>query len=312
MAEAVPVPRHPALTIGAVARHLGVAVETLRSWEARYGLGPREHTPGARRRYTPDDVERLERFCRLVGDGVAAADAARAVLSGYAQADTGETGDRRLEAGTGRTGGGHTLPVGRSGSAAARGLARSAVRMDQAQVLELLEAALERDGVIGAWEEVITPALLAVGRKWTETSGRYVEVEHLLSWSVGVALHRRLPAPGASTVPFSRTVLLACAPEEWHSLPLEVLHAALAERGVPTRMLGAAVPGEALREAARRIQPAHIVVWSQTPRTADPACLSAVRANGRSTTFAAGPGWATGRLPAPVLTTLTEAIQACT
>ena len=41
-----------ALSAGAVARRLGVAVTTLRTWHQRYGLGPSEHVPGHHRRYT--------------------------------------------------------------------------------------------------------------------------------------------------------------------------------------------------------------------------------------------------------------------
>ncbi len=42
----VPAPEAPALTVAAVARRLGVAPATLRTWDRRYGLGPSEHTPG--------------------------------------------------------------------------------------------------------------------------------------------------------------------------------------------------------------------------------------------------------------------------
>ncbi|HET9171580.1 MAG TPA: MerR family transcriptional regulator [Actinospica sp.] len=291
----------PPLTIGAVARQLGVAVETLRSWELRYGIGPREHVPGTRRRYTPADVDRLERFCRLVGSGAAAPEAARAVLAGN---------DRRPDPAPARAGGGRTLPVGRSGSAAARGLARSAVRLDTAQVLDLLEEAIAGDGVVAAWERTIAPALLAVGRKWSETSGRYVEVEHMLSWCVTTALHRYRPAPVEGSAR-RRAVLLAGAPGEWHHLPLDVLAAALGESGVPVCMLGPAVPADALRAAVQRIAPSHTVVWSQIPATADPASLpSAPR--GRSVTLAAGPGWLGARVPVPfALTSLADALEAC-
>jgi methanogenic corrinoid protein MtbC1 len=190
------------------------------------------------------------------------------------------------------------------------------VRLDAAQVVELLEGAFARDGVATAWENTVAPALLAVGRKWTETSGRYVEVEHLLSWCVGVALHRLYSASSGSAT-HRRVVLLACAPEEWHSLPLEVLRGALAEQGVPVCMLGAAVPTDALLEAARRIEPSRIVVWSQTARTADPTALPdqgkpAARSRGRCVTLAAGPGWLGARpAVASVLTTLTAALAAC-
>jgi DNA-binding transcriptional MerR regulator len=65
-----------ALTAGAVARRLGVAVTTLRTWHQRYGLGPSHHVPGQHRRYTPEDLERLQVMRRLTVQGVTPAEAA--------------------------------------------------------------------------------------------------------------------------------------------------------------------------------------------------------------------------------------------
>jgi MerR family transcriptional regulator, light-induced transcriptional regulator len=70
-------PDGPALAVAAVARRLGVAPATLRTWDRRYGLGPSEHSAGAHRRYSPADVERLLVMRRLTLDGVAPGDAAR-------------------------------------------------------------------------------------------------------------------------------------------------------------------------------------------------------------------------------------------
>lgn len=67
----------PTLTPAAVARRLGVAAATLRTWDRRYGLGPSEHTAGAHRRYTATDLARLTTMRSLTLDGVAPADAAR-------------------------------------------------------------------------------------------------------------------------------------------------------------------------------------------------------------------------------------------
>jgi DNA-binding transcriptional MerR regulator len=329
----------PALTIGAAAHRLGVAVPTLRSWERRYGLAPSAHSPGGHRRYSPGDMARLGRFCRLVGQGVGTAEAAASALAepgGTAGAQAAEPRGSGV-----RAGGGRTLPVGRAGSAEARGLARCAVRMDSPQIIELLRAAIARHGVAEAWERVIEPALRAVGRKWTESGGRYVEVEHLLSWCVTVALHSLTaaasssgvstsgvsapgvsapvpaptPTPTSTPVAAGRVVLLACAPDEWHSLPLEVLRTALAERGTPVCMLGPAVPADALRSAVGRLDPAAVIVWSQSAATANPARLPRPADPARCRVHPAGPGWAAVAGPAlrgAVLTTLTGALDAGT
>ena len=56
----------PGSTVAAVARRLGIAPATLRTWDRRYGLGPTEHNAGSHRRYSPQDVIRLTLMRRLV------------------------------------------------------------------------------------------------------------------------------------------------------------------------------------------------------------------------------------------------------
>jgi DNA-binding transcriptional MerR regulator len=73
-----------ALTVAAVARRLGVAPATLRTWDRRYGLGPSGHSAGAHRRYSASDVARLLTMRRLTLEGVAPSEAARMALVGEA------------------------------------------------------------------------------------------------------------------------------------------------------------------------------------------------------------------------------------
>ncbi|MSZ90543.1 MAG: MerR family transcriptional regulator, partial [Actinobacteria bacterium] len=47
------------LTVAAVARRIGVAPATLRTWDRRYGLGPTLHEAGSHRRYCPSDLAKL-------------------------------------------------------------------------------------------------------------------------------------------------------------------------------------------------------------------------------------------------------------
>ncbi|GAB3237432.1 hypothetical protein GCM10027456_00170 [Kineosporia babensis] len=81
MMEASSTPPSPTLTVAAVARRLGVAPPTLRTWDRRYGLGPSAHTAGAHRRYSPADVARLMVMRRLTLEGVAPSDAAKIALA---------------------------------------------------------------------------------------------------------------------------------------------------------------------------------------------------------------------------------------
>ncbi|MGW0785897.1 MerR family transcriptional regulator [Streptomyces sp. NPDC002913] len=288
------------LATGEVARRLGVAPTTLRTWDRRYGLGPDVRTDGRHRRWTPGDVARLERMCALTATGLPPAEAARMARSEEppAAAPPGRTvvGAQRSAA-RGRSRAGSGLQLG-DVRLECRGVARAALRLDAAALDELLLAAIAEHGLVAAWTEVIVPTLQAVGRKWETSGEKYVEVEHFLSWHVSGALRRASPPtvadrPGATT-------LLACLPGETHTLPLEVLSAALTERGVPVRMFGGALPVESLIAAVHRTGPAVVGLWAQSRTTASrPLALHVTAmewgvrgARRRPVVLTLGPGWA--------------------
>ncbi|MER5456905.1 MerR family transcriptional regulator [Micromonospora sp. NPDC002389] len=292
-----------ALSAGAVARRLGVAVTTLRTWHQRYGLGPSEHVPGHHRRYTAADLARLEVMRRLTGEGVSPAEAARWARQTPATAARDVARPR-----TARDGGGSTIPVGRAGPAA-RGLARAAMRLDSVAISEAISRSLATEGVIGTWDRLLRPVLAGIGQRHAATAA-LIEVEHLVSRCVSAAFAAATATRPALGPP---RILLSCADEEQHSLPLEALAAALTEAGVGHRMLGARVPVAALLDAIDRTGPAAVVVWSHTRATADPAQLSALLTVPRRPllVLAAGPGWRAESLPAGVIRPidLTEAVS---
>nr|WP_198535978.1 MULTISPECIES: MerR family transcriptional regulator [Pseudofrankia] len=246
-----PTPEQDTASAGDVARRLGVAVTTLRTWHQRYGLGPSHHAPGQHRRYTESDIARLDLMARLTARGLPAAEAARTALA--------EDHAPRSSPAAVRDGGGRTVPVGRA-DPAARGLARAAMRLDTLAMHEIIAAAIQERGVAGTWDEVLRPVFAGLGRRHAATGG-LIEVEHLLSRCVSEAL-AAVPRPTDRARP--PRLLLACAADEQHSLPLEALAAALAEHDVPSRLLGASVPTPALTETVRRTRPTAVVIWSHT------------------------------------------------
>ncbi|MFJ5653260.1 MULTISPECIES: MerR family transcriptional regulator [Streptomyces] len=307
------------LTTGAVARLLGVAPTTLRSWDRRYGIGPASREGGRHRRWTSADIGLLECMCGLTNAGMPPAEAARAALAAASRdapgrpdepASRSRTPSSRTPAASSLTSEASShapgaLPVGRA-RRECRGLAGAAVRLDAQAMDELLDAAIDKYGLLAAWESVIMPTLHAVGRKWEGGGERYIEVEHLLSWHVSSAL-RRAAARRAPTAG-SGVSLLACTPGESHTLALEALAAGLARQGLPVRMFGAALPVEAMEEAVRRTGPAAVVLWAQSRSTASRALVARVEsiewgvrgARRRPVVLVAGPGWA-GQLPSRAL-----------
>ncbi|MFD3512845.1 MerR family transcriptional regulator [Streptomyces sp. NPDC058657] len=300
-------PRHTAsagLSTGAVARRLGVAPTTLRSWDRRYGIGPAVRGDGRHRRWTAADVALLERMCALTARGVPPAEAARLARVPADRAGATQGADQVPGYGAWAP----SLPVPgprppESGVPArtVRGLRNAAVRLDSPTLDRLLGGTVRTHGLVDGWHEAMAPALRAIGRTWAASGDaageRYVEAEHLLSWHVSTALRCGTRPREADD---DQPVLLACLPGELHTLALEALAAALAERGLPTRMFGAAVPLRALSEAVRRTGPRAVVLWSQTRPTADRSVVAGVRSTARGVrgartrpvVLAAGPGWA--------------------
>ncbi|MFD5449646.1 MerR family transcriptional regulator [Streptomyces sp. NPDC003470] len=288
------------LTTGEVARRLGVAPTTIRSWDRRYGLGPAAHTGGRHRRWTAGDLARLERMCALTATGLPPAEAARLALGGTdavtpPRAEDGPPAPPPAARARSRAGAGLRLGDARQ---ECRGVARAALRLDAAALDDLLTGAIERYGLVTAWTEVIMPTLQAVGRKWESSGERYVEVEHFLSWHVSGALRRHAP-PVPADRPGTVTVL-ACAPAENHTLPLEVLAAALTERGLPIRMFGGSLPVESLVAAVRRTGPAAVGLWAQSRTTASRPLARHIAAmewgvrgaRRKPAVLTLGPGWA--------------------
>jgi DNA-binding transcriptional MerR regulator len=278
---------------GEMARHLGVPITTLRTWDRRYGLGPDGHEPGRHRRYGTQDQARVERMRQLVADGVAPSQAARRAL--------GETGaPEEVEATDQVTGG--SRDEERSYGSRSRALRRAALALDPGQLDRILVPSVA-EGVVPAWTRVICPAMRHIGER-NYATGHSVDTEHMLSVAVTAVL-ARVTRPSARP-----NILLACVPEEQHTLPLEALAAALAEVGQPSLTLGARVPVTALTDAISRTGPDAVVLWAHLPIGLD-SLEAVLSARPRAAVIAAcGPGWPTTDLFPGILrpTTLRQAV----
>jgi transposase-like protein len=288
------------LPVAAVARRLGVAPATLRTWDRRYGIGPRGHTTGRHRRYGPEDIARLELMQQALLRGAAPAEAASFALRTAAPSYAGVAVVAPREP---------LLREVTTRSAHVLGLSRAAMAMDAVATQQLVADSIVRLGVVAVWHDVLRPVLAALAGRWAH-SGECVEVERLVHECTLAAMIGATPVVTAPRNP--RPVLLCGAPEEQHALPLYVLRAALARDGIGTQMLGSALPADALAAAVRRTGPAAVVVWAQYARQAGADVFERVpRTRQRVRLFACGPGWFTTDLPGRVdrLEDVAEAVR---
>ena len=273
----------PQLSVAAVARKLGIAPATLRTWDRRYGIGPAHHAPGKHRRYSADDVARLELMRDALLHGATPAAAASYALSTPLPIpDAAETTLRTRQ-------GDRSEPPLPDAGWHARGLARAATALDADAVRRLLDESITAVGAQATWDLAVRPVLVAIAQRWADT-GTGIEIEHLLSNCV-TGVFSALAAATPTTT--SRPVLLAGMAGDQHQLPIVVLSATLAQRGVTCRSLGPDLPADALVAAIRRTAPAALLLWSQLSDTADPDLLTALpRTRPGFRIFIGGPGWA--------------------
>jgi methanogenic corrinoid protein MtbC1 len=226
----------PVFTATSVAARLGVAVETLRTWDRRYGIGPTGpggRGAGGRRRYREADVGRLLAMRRLVAGGTPTEEAARRALTGSIPAETGGAGEPGTRALAGD---------GRSSVAAGRGLLKAALALDVEAVRHTLAG---------------------------EATGEGIDVEHLLSHVASSVLRSVITADSQhARSQVQPPIILAAVDGEQHVLALDALSALLAEQGYPTLVLGASTPPAALSQAVSRIHPAGVFLWARVHRPA--------------------------------------------
>ena len=281
------------LTVAAVARRLGVAPATLRTWDRRYGIGPSEHSAGNHRRYSAGDVIRLTSMVRLIVAGVTPKDAAGKALE-LSLKGTQNKVEKLIQKSEDQ---GDLISL----------LFKSAIKFDQGKIEKLIRKSISEKGVEATWIEVIAPLLNEVGDVWVRT-GAGIDIEHFLSEVVRKLLSENLGK--ISSPKNARPVLLACVENELHSLALLALAAVLAEARIECIFLGARTPQSALNEVITKAAPPAIFLWAQLSENADHKyvkSMPSIRPAPR--VLLGGPGWKTAKIAASNKLVITEGLR---
>jgi methanogenic corrinoid protein MtbC1 len=214
----------PLLNIAALSRRTGVAADTLRKWELRYGVLRPVRTSGGQRRYSEQDVQRVECLRDRISEGWRIGEAARVIEEATALAldEPTELRDALIAA------------VQESDAV---GLAST---LDQTFAVLPLDQALT---------DVVTPALRWTGEAW-HRGELSVAQEHAITAKVRAHLGK-LISSGQGGV--HGVAVLACAPGERHDVGLLMLAVMLRADGWRVEFLGADTPTEAAIAFAERV-----------------------------------------------------------
>ena len=305
----------PTLKVAAVARRLGVAPATLRTWARRYDLGPSAHTAGAHRQYSLEDLDRLMVMRRMTLEGYSPAEAARVALQTPSAAAATPVrlpaAERAAEAAPRP----EPAPPLRTTSPSVRSLARAAMALQAGECGRQLEAHMAVGGVVETWTELVRPVLQALAdRVGAVAPGR----------SPGALLEAALMAAlrdvaDAEPVRGPRVLVVRpCAPADGPAavgpsgstddLLSHVVAAALREEGANSSVLPGAHPAERVAAVGEQVDAAAVVVVSDAAvgRAAAAETGLLVAPDGLRVLLA-GRGWGASA-PAPVVPDLGDVV----
>lgn len=232
------------LSIGALSRATRIPVETIRTWEQRYGSPVATRKPSGHRLYSADAVEHLRRVVRLLAHGHRPSEILPLTVPEL---------DRMLSLyEPGATAAPSTARAGAMDDAEIAGtverMMRATMDLDRTAMMQDLRWSWARLGPLRFLRDVASEFMVGVGDAWSE--GRLdVRHEHfasacLLDFLRGV----REPYDQQARGP---RVVVATLPGEKHEGGLVMMSVLLAVRGYRALYLGLDTPVEEIARAAR-------------------------------------------------------------
>jgi methanogenic corrinoid protein MtbC1 len=251
------------LSIGALSRSTGIAVETLRTWESRYGFPVPERKASGHRVYPVAAVPRLRRIAQALSLGHRA---------GQVVGASEESLTRLLESSA--TASAPSLPSAAPLPAEdVPGLLRHVMAFNGERLSRQLLSDWARMGPVEFLEARIGPLMRAVGEGW-EQNELEIRHEHFLSERIGDLLRSlRMPLEERATGPL---VVFATLPGEVHGLGLQMCALVLAATGCRILYLGNEVPVAQVASLARDLS-ARAVAVSISSATKGAASAAALR-----------------------------------
>jgi MerR family transcriptional regulator, light-induced transcriptional regulator len=240
----------PMFTAGEVENRTSVPATTLRQWERRYGLPNPQRTPSGYRLYSQHDIACIEFFKSRIAAGISASRAAQL----YAL-------EQSLPAGNDQHFENIQHPRVSNANELVSRLIQATLAGDSAKADAVLAQAHSILAVEDVLLELIQPTLIEIGERWH--SGEItIAHEHQASAYLRGKLHGLLEMAGSPR--HGPTVVVACAPGEWHEIGALTIAIFLRRAGIRTHFLGANTPIADLARFAREIKASAVLVSAGT------------------------------------------------
>jgi DNA-binding transcriptional MerR regulator len=258
------------MRIGDLSSRTGVATHQLRAWERRYGLLQPRRSAGNYRLYSPADEARVRLMLRYLAEGITAANAAELTITARFAVNIGSGG---------------TVPA-KDASAAREEIREALAGFDETSAQRTLERLFVAFTPTAVTRDVLLPYMHDLGEEWA--AGLVpVAQEHFATNFFQARLYALARGWDRGLGP---RALLACAPNEQHSLALMVFGIALHELGWRITYLGPDTPIDALAEISELIRPELTVVAASMRQHVRPHLKLLCSFSDRWSLAMAGPG----------------------
>jgi DNA-binding transcriptional MerR regulator/methylmalonyl-CoA mutase cobalamin-binding subunit len=248
----------PLFNIRSVTERTGIAPETLRAWERRYGFPKPHRNEKGYRLYSEDEIAALKWLKVQTEAGMTIGQATRLLSEMRARGqDPVETKGRlRLT----------PRADFRTAEELSGELLHALLGLDQKQASLAIRKAITLHSLEDAMLKVISPTMVTIGEMWHDGEIP-VALEHFASSICRAHLLQAMET--LEDQELSGMVVAACAPGEYHELGLLMLTLLLLERGINVTYLGANLSLERLAETLAQLQPQMVLFSATSPHNAE-------------------------------------------
>jgi methanogenic corrinoid protein MtbC1 len=248
----------PIYNIKAVAHLTGVAADTLRRWESRYGIMTPQRTASGYRMYSQQDVDTIHWLKARLEEGLSISRACE-LLRQQGGLEVAPTPSAAPPAAPSAAEGARPLGT------LVEELVTAFGKASEPQANQVLNEALALYSVEQVVNGLIFPALVEVGERWMQKEFTVAQ-EHFASAFVRSRLANLFhSSPYYAAGPL---ILVACAPGELHEIGAQVLALFLRRAGYRVVYLGQNVPEESLLSMIRTLHPALVCCAASRTETA--------------------------------------------
>ena len=254
----MPLSQIPTYNLKAVLKETGIAADTLRAWERRYGIPMPERTPGGHRLYSQRDIHVIKWLMARQAEGMIISRAANQwnELAAQGLDPLAET----------QPGVWQGLPAATASLDALReDWLAACLNFNESSAEQILNQAFALYSLETVVSDLLRRGLHEIGEMWQRGQAS-VQQEHFIS---ALAMRRFDSLINAAPSPIQAgTIVLACPPAELHTLPLLYLNLMLRRRSRNVIFLGADVPTGHLEETIRAVHADLVVMCAQRLTTA--------------------------------------------